>query len=189
MGWAETHKPVPQFREEQCLGRMPFLFLLLENTGPQSHVPPAAESQCPRSSEGQFPQPPTSVTVQHLRQNTRSLHQSSSRLHSQTPSPIRVQGLFQSPGAPRVLGTVVLTQPPPRGRQRGAGNCVLPSSSRLCRVLLMGVCAYQGLPDKPPSSLAAHCPLPPLWFSHPSDTMKRALLLKLDTRGQPQVPS
>lgn len=162
MSWAETQKLVPQFRVEQCLGRTPFLFLLLRNTGPQSQVPPAAESQCPRSSEGQFPQPPTSVPVQHLRQNTRSLHQSSSRLPSQTPFPIRVRGLFQSPGARRVLGTVVLTPPPPHGRQWGGGNCALPSSSRLCRGLLTGVYAYRGLPDKPPSSLAAPtviCPL------------------------------
>lgn len=36
-----------------------------------------------------------------------------------------------------------------------------------CSVLLIGGCPYQGLPDKPASSLAAHACLLPLWFSRP----------------------
>lgn len=122
----------------------------------EEHRPPKPGPTCSREPVPSLigrPVPP--APVQHLRQNTRSLHQSSSRLPSQTPFPIRVRGLFQSPGASRVLGTVVLTPPPPHGRQWGGGNCALPSSSRLCRALLTGVCAYRGLPDKPPSSLAA----------------------------------
>lgn len=189
MGWAETQKPVPQFRVEQCLGRTPFLFLLLRNTGPQSQVPPAAESQCPRSSEGQFPQPPTSVPVQHLRQNTRSLHQSSSRLPSKNPFPHQSTRPFPEP---RSTQSPWHSSPHPTSATREAVGWRKLRSPLIFQAL-------QGSPNgclriSGPAGQATlqpggpHCHLPPLWFSHPSDTVKRALRLKPDTRGQPQVP-
>lgn len=165
VSWAETHKPFPQHRAKQSLGRMTSLCCSAGVYRPPK-VPLPSESQCP---------PPHQSAPSPCHRST-SLRTPGPSICKPLP-PSRVQSSLQSPSGPRVSVTGVLTPPPPRREAMGPrkrGSLIFQS---LCSVLLTGVC-----PNLGPSSLAAHSHLLPSGSpTHPRvQHLVRALLLESD---------